>query len=61
MNTVSFPRLKRPRLGVYYPPPSSGEVKQNVELYYCYLSVSLCLQGSYMVKFIFVTERIILT
>jgi hypothetical protein len=30
---VSFPGVKRPGCGVDYPPPSSAEVKERVELY----------------------------
>jgi hypothetical protein len=29
----SFPEVKRPGLGVHFPPPSSSEVKERVELY----------------------------
>jgi hypothetical protein len=32
---VSFPRVRRPGRGVDYPPPSSAEVKEGVELYLC--------------------------
>jgi hypothetical protein len=31
--TVSFPRVKRPGLGVDHPRPSSAEVKERVEIY----------------------------
>jgi hypothetical protein len=31
--TGSFPRVERPGRGVDYPPPSSAEVKERVELY----------------------------
>ena len=33
MGTGSFPGVKRPVRGVDYPPPSSAEVKERVELY----------------------------
>jgi len=33
MGTASFWRVKRPGRGVDHPPPSSAEVKENVELY----------------------------
>jgi hypothetical protein len=33
LGTGSFPRVKGPRRGVYYPPPSNAEVKGRVELY----------------------------
>jgi len=33
MGTGSFPGVKRPGCGVDYPPPSSAEVKERVELY----------------------------
>jgi len=32
MDIGSFPRVKRPEYGVDYPPPSSAEVKERVEL-----------------------------
>jgi hypothetical protein len=38
MGTGSFPGVKRPRLGVDHPPPSSAEVKQGIELYLYYPS-----------------------
>ena len=31
IGTVSFPGVKRSGRGVYYPPPSSAEVKERVE------------------------------
>jgi len=33
-----FPRVKRPGRGVDYPPPSSTEVEERVQLYLCSLS-----------------------
>jgi hypothetical protein len=33
MDTGSFPRVKWPGSGVNYPPPSSAEVSERVELY----------------------------
>jgi len=33
MGNGSFPGVKRPGRGVYYPPPSSDEVKEIVDLY----------------------------
>jgi hypothetical protein len=35
MGTGSFPLVNRPGRGVDYPPPSSAEVKERVELYIC--------------------------
>ena len=32
---VSFPGVKRPGCGINYPPPSSAEIKERVELYLC--------------------------
>jgi hypothetical protein len=34
VGTEAFPEVKRPGLGVYHPPPSNGEVKERVELYF---------------------------
>jgi hypothetical protein len=33
VGTASFPGEKRPKRGVDHPPPSSAELKENVELY----------------------------
>jgi hypothetical protein len=35
MATCSFPGIKRPGRGVSHPPPSSADVKERVELYFC--------------------------
>ena len=35
MGTGSFPGVKRPGRGVDYPPQSSAEVKERVQLYLC--------------------------
>ena len=35
MVTGSFPGIKRPGRGVDYPPISSAEVKERVQLYFC--------------------------
>jgi hypothetical protein len=34
MGTVSFPEIKPPGLGDDYPPPSSAEVTERVEIYF---------------------------
>jgi hypothetical protein len=37
MATGSLAGIKRPERGVEHPPPSSGEVKERVELFVCSL------------------------
>jgi hypothetical protein len=55
MGTRSFPRVKRPGLGVEHPPPSSAEVKERVELYLCSNSVFVaCYRVNFTFTFIFV-------
>ena len=41
IGTGSFPLVNRPGRGVDYPPPSSAEVKERIELYICSPSGSL--------------------